>query len=42
VKGDDPLRDYSHVWAWPYVVGAIAFSIVVFMGVYAALNHLDQ
>jgi uncharacterized BrkB/YihY/UPF0761 family membrane protein len=34
MRDDDPLYTYSHVWAWPYVIAAVAFSIVVFMGVY--------
>jgi hypothetical protein len=41
MKDNDPLHSYSHVWAWPYVVAGVAFSLVAFFLVYVALGQID-
>jgi len=34
---NDPLHDFGHAWVWPYIVAAIALSLVVFTVVYWSL-----
>lgn len=42
MKDDDPLHTYAHVWAWPYVIAGVAFSIMAFLVVYGTLNYLSS
>jgi hypothetical protein len=42
MKDNDPLREWSHVWAWPYVVGAIAFSLIAFAVIYGTISYVSD